>query len=169
MKRGVNFPFNLNRNMFFHGATFRITWSPTLNSRVSSSYQHTSSVYPVRLWCHPWWFSLSPWWLEPTPSHTTSGPQLLPNIEESCTSFHTRLHMRPSLIWLGDCCYTWTPPMLYVPPSFLQILAHMPVIGLPRLGWFFPISHQFEGEMQCSCPILSLWHIVCSTKVERWT
>jgi hypothetical protein len=59
--------------------------------------------------------------------------------------------------------------MLCVSPSFLQILARMPVIALPRLGWLFLIGHQFEGEMQCSYPILSLWHVVWSAKIERWT
>jgi hypothetical protein len=87
----------------------------------------------------------------------------------SSTSYHTRLHTGPSLLRLGDYCYTWTPPTPCVPPNFLQILAHMPVIGLPRLGWLFLTSHQFKGETQCSCPILSPRHIVCSTKVERWT
>jgi len=59
--------------------------------------------------------------------------------------------------------------MLCVPFSFLQILVHMPVIGLSRLGWLFPTGHQFGGETQCSYPILSPRCVVCSTKVERWT
>jgi hypothetical protein len=42
---------------------------------------------------------------------------------------------------LDEYCCMWTPPMLCVPPSFLQIPVHMPIIGLPRLGWCFPTSH----------------------------
>jgi hypothetical protein len=164
MKRGANFSYIQTSTCSSTGLPSGIP-SPTHQTReVSSSRPHTSYVCLTRLLFYLWWFSLFLWWSEPISRHTTSCPQFLPNIRDSCTFYHTRLRTGPSLMWFGDCYCIWTPPMLCAIPSFLQTLGHTPLIGLPRLQWLFFIGHWFEDETQCSYPILSPKCVVCLAK-----
>jgi hypothetical protein len=166
MKWGASFPFNPDRNMFFHGATFRNTWSPTLNLRgllLTFAYLfYLSCVVFIRS-LMVLTFSVVTW--------TNSTPY---NFMSPISSQHKGvLHLLPYkasyegiLIMAWWLLLYWILPMLCALPSSLQTLTQ-PLIGLPKLGSLFLIGYRSRGEMQCLYPILFLSRVVCSAKVGR--
>jgi hypothetical protein len=53
MKQGVNFPFNPNRDMFFHGATFRNNLVPRTELKRSSPHSRGLLLTSAYFSSHP--------------------------------------------------------------------------------------------------------------------
>lgn len=169
MNLGVNFPFKPNLNIFFNGATFRNTLSPVLNLKGI----HWVSAY---FFCLSWlafiWsliiltFSIVTY-ISSAPY--SFCPRLLPNTRKLCISYRIGLCIRSSLLLPSDYCYMWIPPMLYVFPSFLQILKHTAIINHLGSEWPFQIDHQSTCGKQYLHLISFPENVVCSTTDERWT